>query len=119
MATFKVKRNFSVGEIIFIPCLADLLPLKNGTATEFTIDSIANDGNTDRTTKLYVTYQSGQERVKIAVTADKAYKVVPSTICEHCGHIICYESDKELLKEYEYYCPDCDENLYGIEIIYT
>jgi len=35
--------------------------------------------------------------------------------CIKCGHKVKVETDKYLKKEYPYYCPYCDENLYSIE----
>ena len=31
------------------------------------------------------------------------------------GHKVRKETDKELKKEYPYYCPTCDENMYEFE----
>lgn len=112
---YQIKREFSIGEIIYIPEYGSDLPLSNGTATQFTIVAI-KAGNTDKSTELIVTCEHGTETLKLAVLASKAYKKAPSRICSHCQHEICYESDKELSREYEYYCPNCDENLYGIEV---
>lgn len=33
----------------------------------------------------------------------------------HNGHLVRKETDKELKKEYPYYCPICDENMYDFE----
>lgn len=118
MATsnYKIKREFKLGEKVFIPTYGADLPLENGTATEFTIVAI-NEGNTDKSTELFVTCEHHKETLKLVVPANLAYKVVPSAYCAHCGHEVCFESDKEMMKEYEYYCPNCDENLYGIELM--
>jgi NAD-dependent SIR2 family protein deacetylase len=35
--------------------------------------------------------------------------------CSKCGTEVKKETDKELRKEYPYYCPECDENLYSFE----
>lgn len=35
--------------------------------------------------------------------------------CIKCGHKVKPETNKDLKKEYPYYCPHCDENLYSIE----
>jgi len=35
-------------------------------------------------------------------------------IC-HNGHEVIEETDKTLKKEYKYYCPTCDENMYEFE----
>lgn len=36
-------------------------------------------------------------------------------ICKRCGTTVEDETDSELKKEYPYYCPECDENLYAFE----
>lgn len=119
MATnYKLKREFKVGERVYIPTYGEELPLPNSTATQFTIVGTLTEGNTDKTTVLIVTYQHGKETLKLSVTADKVYKIAPSLKCAHCGHEICFEPDKKLCKEYNYYCPDCNENLYGVEVEY-
>jgi len=33
----------------------------------------------------------------------------------HNGHEVKKETDKDLKKEYPYYCPTCDENMYSME----
>lgn len=38
------------------------------------------------------------------------------TVCNRCGTVVVKETDKELMKEYPYYCPKCDENMYSFEI---
>ena len=114
---YTIKRNFKIGETIYIPSYGSELPLKNGTATQFTITDI-HEGNTDKSTELIVTCEHGQETLKLAVMACNAYKIAPSLICSHCGHKVCFEADKELIKQYDYYCPQCDENMYGFEVVY-
>lgn len=37
--------------------------------------------------------------------------------CIKCGSKVKKESDKILKKEYPYYCPECDENLYSFETL--
>lgn len=115
LSNYKIKREFKVGEIVYIPTYGADLSLEDGTATQFTIVSI-NEGNTDKKTELVVTCTHHNETLKLLAPANIVYKVKPSTFCVHCGHEVCYESDKELLLKYEYYCPNCDENLYGIEL---
>lgn len=119
MATnYKLKRDFKVGEKVYIPTYGEELPLPNGTATPFTVSGVLTEGNTDKSTVLIVTYQHGIETLKLSVTADKVYKVAPSTICAHCGHEVCFEADKIMLTKYPYYCPNCNENLYGVEVVF-
>lgn len=113
-SNYAIRRDFTIGEIVYIPEYGSTLPLKNGTATQFTIADI-NWGNTDKGTEIIVTCEHGKEKLKLAVYADKVYKKAPSRVCCHCGHEICVEADKQLMSEYEFYCPRCDENMYGIE----
>jgi len=35
--------------------------------------------------------------------------------CGRCNHQVRKETDKYLKREYPYYCPYCDENMYSIE----
>ena len=37
--------------------------------------------------------------------------------CCKCDSKVKKETDKELKKEYPFYCPECDENLYSFEVI--
>lgn len=37
--------------------------------------------------------------------------------CGKCGSVVVPETDMELRKEYPYYCPCCDENMYSFECI--
>jgi len=41
--------------------------------------------------------------------------LVETRCCNRCSENIEKETDKELSKEYPYYCPNCDENMYGFE----
>lgn len=36
-------------------------------------------------------------------------------VCKCCGTIVETEADRELRKEYPYYCPRCEENKYTFE----
>ena len=36
-------------------------------------------------------------------------------MCKRCGSFVELEKDEELKKEYPYYCPRCDENMYSFE----
>ena len=36
-------------------------------------------------------------------------------VCARCGSDVLPEEDAELKKEYPYYCPECDENMYSFE----
>lgn len=37
--------------------------------------------------------------------------------CFRCGTALELETDEELKKEYTYYCPECDENMYEMEAV--
>lgn len=41
--------------------------------------------------------------------------MVKTVYCKNCGHPVQRETRKWLRKEYPYYCPHCDENMYQIE----
>ena len=113
---YRIKRDFKIGEKVYIPSYGYELPLENGTATKYTIVGI-NHGTSDNSTEMFVTCKHHGETLKLSVMAHLVYKIKPATCC-HCGHEVCFEADKELMKEYPFYCPNCDENLYGIEITY-
>lgn len=36
-------------------------------------------------------------------------------ICKICGTEVEIETNEELKKEYPYYCPECDQNMYSFE----
>lgn len=38
-------------------------------------------------------------------------------VCKRCGTKVQKETDEMLKTEYEYYCPECDENLYCFEVM--
>lgn len=35
--------------------------------------------------------------------------------CIRCGHVVQKETHKGLKREYPFYCPGCDENMYRFE----
>lgn len=41
--------------------------------------------------------------------------MVKTVYCKNCGHPVQRETHKGLRKEYPYYCPHCDENMFRIE----
>jgi formamidopyrimidine-DNA glycosylase len=41
--------------------------------------------------------------------------ITKNSACSRCGCLVELEEDTELKKEYPYYCPECDENLYSFE----
>ena len=42
------------------------------------------------------------------------YKIAEGKFCPRCGSPLCIEHNEEI--DYPYFCPDCDENFYGIEV---
>ena len=38
------------------------------------------------------------------------------TVCRRCGLPVYKEQDRHLRKEYPWYCPQCEENMYGFEV---
>jgi Zn finger protein HypA/HybF involved in hydrogenase expression len=41
--------------------------------------------------------------------------MIAQVYCSRCNHLVQRETNKDLRKEYKYYCPHCDENMYSIE----
>lgn len=41
--------------------------------------------------------------------------MVKNMYCNRCGHKVKRETEKDLKKEYKYYCGYCEENLYSFE----
>lgn len=41
--------------------------------------------------------------------------MIKNRYCKKCGHKVKKETTKGLRKEYPYYCPYCDENMYRFE----
>ena len=37
--------------------------------------------------------------------------------CRYCGTEVEEETDEYLKESYPYYCPNCDENMYGFECV--
>ena len=35
--------------------------------------------------------------------------------CQRCNTMVKHETDRDLKKEYPFYCPHCDENMYRFE----
>lgn len=109
------KTEFRAGHIVFIPELSYRgLPLPLGTATPFVVVETAVDGCNDELTELTVAYKTQNDVVKINVNAGLCYKPLPQAFCRRCGHPVCQEHTAD---DYPYYCPDCDEGMYGIEIL--
>lgn len=42
------------------------------------------------------------------------YQIAEGKVCPRCGNPLCIEHNDEI--DYPYFCPDCDENFYGIEV---
>lgn len=43
------------------------------------------------------------------------YKIADRKFCPHCGNGLYIETDPEL--DYPYFCAECDENFYEIEVV--
>ena len=43
--------------------------------------------------------------------------MIKNVYCKRCGHKVKRETTKGLRKEYPYYCPCCDENMYRFETV--
>lgn len=41
--------------------------------------------------------------------------MIKNVYCNKCGHKVKRETNRDLRKEYKYYCDYCNENLYFIE----
>ena len=41
--------------------------------------------------------------------------MIVKVYCRRCDHQVKRETSKDLRKEYSYYCPYCDENMYSFE----
>ena len=41
--------------------------------------------------------------------------MIEKRYCFRCHKLVKRETDKDLKKEYPYYCPHCDENMYKFE----
>ncbi|MCM1559579.1 MAG: hypothetical protein NC123_08545 [Butyrivibrio sp.] len=37
-------------------------------------------------------------------------------VCRRCGTRVRKERDKDLKRQYPYYCPKCDENMFEFEV---
>lgn len=42
-------------------------------------------------------------------------KTCRKVVCRRCGSEVQRERERRLRKEYPYYCPECDENMYSFE----
>lgn len=99
-----MKRCFKKGEEIF--AWNYLEPDLNGFGIVLEDKVVEEDDEI-----VYIQVNSSGE---IEETADRIYKLAPNRICSRCGCVVCVEHI-EMDGEYPYYCPDHDENLYGIE----
>lgn len=99
-----MKREFKKGEEIFAlnPIERDL----NGFGRVLEDKVVYEDDEI-----VYIQVNSSGE---VEETANRIYKLAPNRICSRCGCVVCVEHI-EMEGEYPYYCPDHDENLYGIE----
>lgn len=73
----------------------------------------------------YYDFLPGTDREEIWLWFDEQYpkgvaylvngRKSSKTVCKRCGTEVQTEEDEELRKEYPYYCPKCDENMYSFE----
>lgn len=99
-----MKREFKAGEIIFHEDYfnADL----NGFGK--VLEDIIVDDADDMI--LVEVNHSGENET----TADRVYRVDEQLQCCRCGCVVVDEYDTN--NDYPYYCPDCQENKYRIEV---
>lgn len=50
----------------------------------------------------------------VDVEAGSVYKKAPGMVCPKCGKPLYIEHNDEI--DYPFFCPECDENFYGIEV---
>jgi DNA-directed RNA polymerase subunit RPC12/RpoP len=41
---------------------------------------------------------------------------VTNKLCRRCGTKVLKETDPDLAKDYQYYCPECNENMFTFEV---
>lgn len=77
------------------------------------------------TEESFIDFPPGTQREDIWQWFDEKYsrgvvallnpESVARKVCSRCGSDVLPEEDEELKKEYPYYCPECDENMYSFE----
>ena len=100
------KRFFKAGEKVFNlePCAGDS-DLRDWAA-------VCKDTTVEEADEIVlIEMQNGGEN---ETTADSLYQIADGKFCPRCGGQLCIEHHPEL--DYPYYCPQCDENFYNIEI---
>lgn len=100
------KRFFKAGEKVFNlePCAGDS-DLRDWAA-------VCQDTTVEKADEIVlIEMQNGGEN---ETTADSLYQIAEGKFCPRCGEQLCVEHHPEL--DYPYYCPQCDENFYNIEI---
>lgn len=99
-----MKRIFKKGEEIF--AWNYLEPDLNGFGIVLEDKEVEEDDEI-----VYIQVNGSGENQE---TADRIYKLAPNRICSRCGCVVCVEHDEDI--DYPYYCPDCQENKYRIEV---
>lgn len=79
----------------------------------------------DEILEEFLGFPEGTDRIEIWNWFDEQYpkgvaylvngRKSSKTVCRRCGTEVQKEEDEELRKEYPYYCPKCDENMYSFE----
>lgn len=82
-------------------------------------------GDNDEIVEEFVGFPEGTDKIEIWQWFDEKYsrgvvallnpESVARKVCSRCGSDVLPEEDEELKKEYPYYCPECDENMYSFE----
>lgn len=98
-----MKREFEKGEIVFH---LDMFNSERHGFGRVIMDKVVEYA--DDEISLVV---NGCEEVE--TTADRVYRVDEQLQCCRCGCVVVDEWDSSI--DYPYYCPDCDENMYGFE----
>lgn len=99
-----MKREFEKGEIVFH---LDMFNSERHGFGRVIMDKVVEYA--DDEISLVV---NGCEEVE--TTADRVYRVDEQLQCCRCGCVVVDEWDSSI--DYPYYCPDCDENKYRIEV---
>lgn len=98
-----MKREFKQGDVIFHYRYWE--PDLHGFGKVLK-DTVAEDNDS---IVLIEANRSGE----CETTADRIYKVKEHVQCSRCGCVVVEEWEGDI--DYPYYCPDCDENMYGFE----
>lgn len=68
----------------------------------------------DETMPVFPVGSDGKCLPPVQVEAGCVYKKAPGKTCPKCGKPLYIEHNDEI--DYPFFCPECDENFYGIEI---